>query len=360
MNSAAVAECLSSAPSSVSSGLFRELLAGRGCSLPDAFRSLEDSALPQQTYHHRRRNLFAARVPVDSREGRGHWEFTRIGRSMYVIIANVAYKQARLEYVPGDDLIQFFFTLSGDLTIEGIQPQLLHIKRPSLLVYQQPRGVDTREWTVANAAERFVAISFHRRYLIEEFFPSGGQMPAALEPIVNSDQPEVPYCQIALSAEMFELATRLVEQPYNGSLGVLFTEAVAFQLLCRTISALHDVNATLPYERYSERDLRGLHAARAMLKKQLAPAPTIPQLARQVGINETSLKRGFKALFGETIFDFSVRCRMEQAMALLREGQMPVGLVSEAVGYSHQTSFATAFRRHFGVSPKDARPPAAH
>jgi AraC-like DNA-binding protein len=29
--------------------------------------------------------------------------------------------------------------------------------------------------------------------------------------------------------------------------------------------------------------------------------------------------------------------------------------VAEACGYRHQTSFATAFGRHFGMRPKDVR-----
>ena len=72
-------------------------------------------------------------------------------------------------------------------------------------------------------------------------------------------------------------------------------------------------------------------------------------------MNETTLKHGFKSLFGETIFDFSVRCRMQRALTLLREQRMPVAEVGAAVGYRHQTSFATAFRRHFGMRPKDVR-----
>jgi AraC-like DNA-binding protein len=91
--------------------------------------------------------------------------------------------------------------------------------------------------------------------------------------------------------------------------------------------------------------------------KQFASAPTIRQVARAVGMNDTSLKRGFRAVFGETVFSFSVRCRMQQALTLLlREQRLSVARVAEAVGYSHQTSFATAFRRYFGISPKDARP----
>lgn len=72
-------------------------------------------------------------------------------------------------------------------------------------------------------------------------------------------------------------------------------------------------------------------------------------------MNETTLKKGFKAIFGETPFDFSVRCRMQQALVLLREESMSVARVAEAVGYRHQTSFATAFLRHFGMRPKDVR-----
>jgi AraC-like DNA-binding protein len=42
-------------------------------------------------------------------------------------------------------------------------------------------------------------------------------------------------------------------------------------------------------------------------------------------------------------------------MGLLRDKQKQVARVAEAVGYGHQTSFATAFRRHFGMRPKDVR-----
>jgi AraC-like DNA-binding protein len=199
-----------------------------------------------------------------------------------------------------------------------------------------------------------------RNELIQEFFSSTGELPAILEAFIKGEVPDIQYQQVGLSAQMFDLATRLIDNPYTGSLGLIYTEAVTFELLCLAISSLQKVNGEQLYERYSDRELRSLRMARAMLQKQLAPPPTIRQVAKVAGINETSLKRGFKALFGETVFDYSVRCRMEQAMTLLRDRQMPVARVAEAVGYSHQTSFATAFRRHFGICPKQARPPCAN
>jgi AraC-like DNA-binding protein len=360
MNTAVVECCASSVASCEGSGLFRGTFAGRGRSLTDTFSSLEQHADVQRLSRHGRRNLFGARIPLDPGEGVGHWEFTRIGSGVYVVVGNLAYHSKRLEVVPGDDLVQFYFKLSGDLTMKLQDDSPLRINRPSLLVYQQPRGVDIEEWLTASAQERCVAISMDRSYLIEEFFPSKGELPALLESFVMNEVAQIQYRQVPLSAQMFELATRLIDNPYSGSMGLIYTEALTFELLCLALSSLEVVESTQSFERYSARDVRGLHSARRILMTELSPPPTICQLARVVGVNETTLKKGFRALFGETVFDFSLRCRMERAMSLLKEREMQVARVAESVGYSHQTSFATAFRKYFGMCPKDARPPIAH
>ncbi|MBS0418011.1 MAG: helix-turn-helix domain-containing protein [Proteobacteria bacterium] len=46
---------------------------------------------------------------------------------------------------------------------------------------------------------------------------------------------------------------------------------------------------------------------------------------------------------------------MQHALHLLQDQQWSVDRVSGAVGYSHPTSFATAFRRRFGVRPIEVR-----
>jgi AraC-like DNA-binding protein len=360
MNTAVVERSESSASSSDPIGLFRGAFAGRGCSLAEVFNRLEQHGDAQHLSRHGRRNLFGARIPLDPNEGVGHWQFTRIGSAVYVVVGNFAYHHKRFELVPGDDLVQFYFKLSGDLTmkLEGSSP--LRINRPSLLLYQQPRGVDIEEWMTESAQERCVAISVERSYLVDEFFASRGELPPLLEAFVANEITEIQYRQVPLSAQMFELATKLVDNPLSGSLGLIYTEAVTLELLCLALSSLEEMESSQTFERYSARDIRGLHQARRVLLTELSPPPTICQLARLVGVNETTLKKGFKALFGETLFDFSLRCRMERAMSLLKEREMQVARVAESVGYSHQTSFATAFRKYFGMCPKDARPPISH
>jgi len=335
-------------------GLFRAFLAGPGHTLSDAFANLEHSTSVQQVIRHPRRNLFGARITLKPEEGQGYWDFTKIGDGIYVVVGDFSYKDPRVEAVPGDGLIQFYFNLSGDLTVGVSRTEPLRFNRPSLLVYSQPPGMDYQEWTAPSARERLVAITLSANILADYFLSPVNTAPEKLQALLSASPGRFEYCLLPLSTQMFELATRLVDNPYTGPLALVYTEALTLELLCAAIASFGHLD-TVPMERYSDLSLRRLHAARALLMKQFAPAPTIRQIAKAVGMNETSLKRGFKAVFGETIFDFSVRCRMQHALRLLREQHMSVGRVAEAVGFSHQTSFATAFRRHFGMRPRDTR-----
>jgi AraC-like DNA-binding protein len=338
-------------------GIFREALGGPGTSLTEAFDRLE-TAPGSDLVRHPARGLVGARLDLTPQEGEGYLELTRIGKQVYVIVCNFAYKDPRVELIPGDGLIQFYFKLSGDLTLGVSRTEPLRLNRPSLLVYKQPMGVNLQEWMAPRARERAVAITLESRFLVDHFLSVGATAPPQLQALAEGEVGQLKYVQLPISAEMFELATKLVQNPHTGALRLVYTEAITLELLCAAVAGFNALSNT-PNEEYSERDLRCLKAARDLLMTQLSPAPTIRQVARAAGMNETSLKHGFKAVFGETIFDFSVRCRMQHALSLLRERRMPVARIAEAVGYAHQTSFASAFRRHFGISPRDMRPQRA-
>lgn len=335
-------------------GLFRAFLAGPGHTLQEAFEKLAGARGVQMLVRHPERKLLGARVVVPPEEGEGTWDFTQIADDVYVIVGNFAYKTPRTELCPGEGMIQFYFKLSGDITVAVSQSELLRLNRPSLLVYFQPPGIETTEVIAPITRERCIAVNMRSDYLAKNFLAATPDSVSQLRALVSGSPGEVRYCQLPLTSRMFELASKLVENPYTGALALIYTEAITLELLCAAMAEFARERQST-FTQYSEHDLQCLHVARNFLMKQFSPAPTIRQVARSVGMNETSLKRAFKAVFGETLFDFSVRCRMQYALTLLRERQMSVARVAEAVGYGHQTSFATAFHRHFGICPKDVR-----
>lgn len=345
-------------------GLFRTTVAGQGHTLHDAFARLERTEAVERAVRHTHRDMFGARVAVPSDDGRGYWDFMRARDDMYVVVENFSFNGPRLERITDDGVVQFYFELSGDLTM-AVPGATLRLNQPSLLVYHQPRGMAFSAWTEPSARQRSVIINVRPQFLLDTFLCEGEAVPAQIKSLLSGRGADVmPYCQLPLSAQMFELIAKLVDAPYAGVLGLLNTEAIVTELLCAGVAhlGLQSRSPDDPFcapaisaPAFSARELKCLHAARDILGNEMERPPTIREVARAAGLNETTLKHGFRTLFGETPFDYSVRCRMQRALKLLREERIPVARVAEAVGYRHPTSFATAFRRHFGLQPKQIR-----
>ena len=91
--------------------------------------------------------------------------------------------------------------------------------------------------------------------------------------------------------------------------------------------------------------------AREILLQHIGEPITIKALSRKVAINECYLKKGFKEIFGTTIFDFYQSQRMEHAKYLLYDKGLSVTEVSLLLGYSSISHFSTAFKKHTGIKP---------
>ena len=74
-----------------------------------------------------------------------------------------------------------------------------------------------------------------------------------------------------------------------------------------------------------------------------------------VGTNECTLKNGFKKLFGATVFAYLFDYRMGMARNYLLDTDKTIQEIAELVGYDYHSHFATAFRRKFGLSPREYR-----
>lgn len=75
-------------------------------------------------------------------------------------------------------------------------------------------------------------------------------------------------------------------------------------------------------------------------------------LAESFGVSATTLNGYFSGVYGLTIAAYVRKRRMEEASRLLRKGSSVVD-AALGVGYANPSKFATAFKREFGVSPRD-------
>ncbi|PKG39101.1 helix-turn-helix transcriptional regulator [Psychromonas sp. Urea-02u-13] len=94
-----------------------------------------------------------------------------------------------------------------------------------------------------------------------------------------------------------------------------------------------------------------LESAIDILDKEFVLPPTITQLARRIGTNETSLKQWFRKEFNTTVHQYIIQQKMSKAAKLLALKEHSISHIALEVGYSNHGHFAATFKKEFGCSP---------
>jgi AraC-like DNA-binding protein len=103
--------------------------------------------------------------------------------------------------------------------------------------------------------------------------------------------------------------------------------------------------------RLKSEDIQRIQAAREILIRDFDAPPCLKILAARVGLNVTKLKRGFRQLYGDSVFAYLREYRMEVARQALEKGEMNVTEVAMSVGYTNIGHFCAIFKKHFGINP---------
>jgi AraC-like DNA-binding protein len=102
-------------------------------------------------------------------------------------------------------------------------------------------------------------------------------------------------------------------------------------------------------------DLEKIHEAREYLLLNMENPPTLKELAHKMGINDFKLKKGYKQVFGTTIFGDFNRERMDKAIECLLEKHMSIADTALVTGYQDPPNFIRAFKAYFGSTPGEMR-----
>jgi len=106
---------------------------------------------------------------------------------------------------------------------------------------------------------------------------------------------------------------------------------------------MHDTRLTL------------IRKAQSFVSEHLHTDVTLPAIADHVHLHPVYLSRIFKQLTGENVSDYIHRLRMEKAAYFLKNTEMKVYEITEAVGYENPQYFSKVFRKNYGQTPLEYR-----
>ena len=139
------------------------------------------------------------------------------------------------------------------------------------------------------------------------------------------------------------------------------SEMTEFMLMARGMDLLSEVcghlqqDELVPTETSSAIIGHQMERVRSYIFDNLGGPLTLETIAANTGTSLRSLQRHFRRHFGMTVFEFIRTERLELARVALQKSDIGVAQAAYLAGYENASSFSSAYKRQFGMSPKFQR-----
>lgn len=295
-------------------------------------------------------------TPVDSFEtirwlpaclGHGRTRCLKLSPGVWLDLINKEFTQPWALKVPvHEHLVQFTVLLSGTVDYEETYPTLETKKG-----YVSGSGLSPGYVARYGQLGHLEGINVHLEpQILEQFLV--GQSLSLGQALLKKDEWKMAWFP-AITVEMRTVAQQMLQCPFHGVTRRFFLQAKVFELFALQLhSIMADQNSSPFSGTLKPKTIEKIYEARARLVAQLESPPSVLELAQQVGLCDRTLRRGFRELFGTSVIGYLTQQRLHQAKDLLCQGNYTVAEVANNVGYSHLGHFSAAFRKQFGVSPK--------
>lgn len=290
--------------------------------------------------------------PTSESRNHGHKQFINLRHGLNLLIRDYWLQDVLVEenlpYAAGLAL-EFGFNLSVENDILDGTPGHAHC----FLQFDQVKTLaNIQEWL----PQRCLKVDLHLSTLGSDHQFTEDQLaliPSELHPTLQEREPD--WCQSlgVITPAMQLVLQQILNCPYQGSIQQIYLEGKALELIAlQTAQFLQLDQLTPPRQHLKRSDVERIYQAKDIVSHRLDNPPSLLDLARSVGLNDCTLKRGFRQIFGITVFGYIRQQRLSQARQLLLNQELSIAEVACTVGYSHPGHFSIAFKREFGISPK--------
>lgn len=204
----------------------------------------------------------------------------------------------------------------------------------------------TRHWH-RGRSERKVTLT-----LMPEWLDASGVGSPALQAFTRQHLAVAPWRPSPRTLAVADQLARPPEMP--AALQQLWLESRCLEIAVEALAAVSGraPEAPAPLDPRNHRRLREL---REFLDSGAADGLALADIARHAGMSASHLQRHFPAVGGTGVADYLRGRRLQRARDALERGEADVAAAAHLAGYRSAANFATAFRRQFGVTPRQAR-----
>jgi len=288
--------------------------------------------------------------------GIGTWEFIQLSPNLILSVTDVDYTRAHQVDIEGDDTFKVRVVLRGRIRSSS-QSDVL--SAPFVYVEAYP-GHAVSSYEVLPGKLEMLVLHCRMRELVEGLGLVDFPMPRPISHLFDNKAATAPMGDaVRIGAEVMRAASDIqaAMHQYPPALLPAVLLAKSREILCSVLRQLSSPSVDAAAHGLRSRDVNRIYEARDIVLANLESPPPLADLARTVGVCQTKLKSGFKAIFGATVFEFVRARQMERAMDLILSTDKTISQISYEVGYQYPANFTHAFKKHYDLLPTDARRP---
>ena len=296
--------------------------------------------------------LYELEPPVAS----GYVEFFRFSDGLSMVVFDCLWHESRRFEVRDDGRCRLSFTLDLNMTMD-VGTEVIDATTPAWRLMNNAAGVVTQETVSAGSRTVWVTVAFYNDYL-EKYLadPTDPEVRAKLQSFRPNPAKSI-VKSYPLDHQLNLITGNILSLNVHDAVYVALARTKASELISHALDRLlSDAYAgdSLPV-RLRAKDRKAIRLAHDLLIGNLADPPSVRELCVAVGLNRNKLHYGFKDEFGISPSQYLEERRLDAAYGRLMQSDDLIYQIAADVGYTSQSSFSTAFKRKFGITPKDAR-----
>lgn len=293
-------------------------------------------------------------TPISRRLGEGTLDLVAFDENFILLGMRGRFHRDLTYVVAGEGWTRLHFRKAARTLMEFDGVGASELEGPLCQILHQPEGLQDEEWVEGGASLDWITLFMRPRLLVERFRLDSIRLADPVRRLANGAD-DFLLRNEPLSMPMMMAMDQMLDNSFAGDLRRVHLEAKATELVCLFSQVLNERPGDIVPVKLTARDIEALHEVRRVLSCRIDERPGIEALSRHAGINRNKLTYGFRHLFDQTISGFCLDARLQEAMKLLRDTDLPVGTIANRIGYGQASAFSTAFRRRFGVTPLQAR-----
>jgi AraC-like DNA-binding protein len=194
-----------------------------------------------------------------------------------------------------------------------------------------------------------VIISLSADWISKEFSQSSDQLKRLVTYLLSTDKPAlfyetVPEADQKVLGELYTHFTIAGDEPFYIKGSTMLLISYFFNSFFKKAPEEVENNNILYYEKIK-------HAEQILIEHLSCNLPSVSDIAKQVGLSQSTLKRYFKVIFNTSIYEYYLQKKMEHAKTQLMDHNLPVKEVAYMLGYEKSSSFIRIFKKYYKLPP---------